>query len=104
MKLQLTAETVMDGMAASQDPGQAEQVVWTNLACTAGAELRLVGKRCGSRTLSRSGFGGPRLAPACASTSDDSFPYEVPPLHHGQVAQAGYWDEVMETGRKSGHE
>ena len=98
MKLQLTAETVMDGMAASQDPGQAEQVVWTNLACMAGAELRLVGKRQGSHIPSRSGFGGPRLVPVGASTT------ETPPLHRYQVVQAGYCNEVMETGKKSGHE
>ena len=78
----------MNGLVENQDPGQAEQVVWTNLACTAGAELRLVGKRYGSRTLSRFGFGGPRLAPACSSTTG-SILDEAQLLRHEQVATEG---------------
>ena len=88
----------MNELVASRDPGQAEQVVWTNLACMAGAELRLVRKDFGSRILSRSGFVGPRLVPVSASTT------EAPPLHRYQAVQADCCSEVMETGKKSGHE
>ena len=98
MKLQLAAETVMDGMAASQDPGQAEQVVSTNLACMAGAELRLVRKDSESHILSRSDLGGPRLVPVGASTT------EAPSPHRYQAVRADCCSEAIETGKKSGHE